>query len=138
MSEWSAYLPWLEMAGVVLVLLPLPLVGRVPLAYNLRNLRVRWPITALTALAFTIVVGLLTVMLAFVNGMDRLTRGSGRPGNVLVMSEGATDELFSTLSRDDTGDVAREPGIQRDENGTPLCSRELYVVVNQAIPPGPR
>jgi len=137
MSAWSAYLPWLELAGVVLLLLPLPLVGRVPLAYNLRNLTVRWPITALTALAFTIVVGLLTVMLAFVNGMDRLTQGSGRPGNVLVLSEGATDELFSTLSRDDTGDVAREPGIQRDEGGTPLCSRELYVVVNQAIPPGP-
>src|SRR5579884_3212435 len=34
------------------------LIGRVPLAYNVRNLIVRWPITLLTAVAFTTVVAL--------------------------------------------------------------------------------
>ena len=58
---------------------------------------VRWQITLLTALAFTLVVCLLTVMLAFVNGMYRLTENSGQPGNVIVLSDGATDELFSNL-----------------------------------------
>ena len=37
--------------GVGLVLL-----GKVPIAYNVRNLVVRWRITLLTALAFTLVV----------------------------------------------------------------------------------
>src|SRR5438105_622424 len=81
-------------AAIVLALL---FVGKVPLAYNLRNLTVRWKTTLLTALAFTLVVGLLTVMLAFVNGMDRLTEGSGQPANVIVMTDGSTDELFSNL-----------------------------------------
>src|SRR5262249_1798716 len=84
-------------AITVLVLFALVFIGKVPLSYNLRNLVVRWRITFLTALAFTLVVGLLTVMLAFVNGMTRLTEASGQPGNVIVLSDGATDELFSNL-----------------------------------------
>src|SRR5262249_37286014 len=65
--------------------------GKVPLSYNVRNLVVRWPITLLTVLAFIMVIGLMTVMLAFVNGMYRLTVDSGVPGNVIVFSDGATD-----------------------------------------------
>ena len=57
-------------------------IGRVPLAYNVRNLFVRWRISALTAIVFTAVVGLLTALLAFVNGMYALTADSGQPGNV--------------------------------------------------------
>jgi uncharacterized integral membrane protein len=57
-------------------------VGQIPLRYNYRNLVVRWRITLMTALAFTVVVALLTVMLAFVRGMTALTEGSGQPGNV--------------------------------------------------------
>src|SRR5436309_3244108 len=84
-----------------LVLLPLLLmVGKVPLSYNLRNLRVRWWTTLLTALAFTLVVALLTAMLAFVNGMAKMTEGSGQPGNVIVFSDGANDEVFSNLALD--------------------------------------
>ena len=52
-------------------------VGKVPLRYNVRNLTVRWKTTLMTALAFTLVIALLTVMLAFVNGMYRLTQASG-------------------------------------------------------------
>jgi len=51
-----------------------------PFSYNYRNLIVRWKTTLMTALAFTLVVSLMTVMLAFVNGMFALTKGSGQPG----------------------------------------------------------
>ena len=61
---------------VVLLLQAVGLLRRVPFSYNIRNLLVRWPITLLTGLAFTLVVGLMTVMLAFVNGMYKLTRGA--------------------------------------------------------------
>ena len=50
-------------------LMLLLLIGKVPLTYNIRNLIVRWRIAGLTALAFTVVVGLLVALLAFVNGM---------------------------------------------------------------------
>lgn len=123
----------IPLVGGVLLMLLLAAVGRVPLRYNFRNLIVRWPITVLTALAFTLVVGLLTVMLAFVNGMYRLTEGSGQPGNVIVLSDGATDELFSNLGYRDSADVERQPGVLRDDYDRPLCSRETYIVVNQPI-----
>ena len=59
-----------------LLLALLPLVGKVPISYSVRNLLVRWKITLMTMTAFTAITALLTVMLAFVNGMYRLTAGS--------------------------------------------------------------
>jgi ABC-type lipoprotein release transport system permease subunit len=112
----------------------LAVVGRVPLKYSIRNLIVRWPVTLLMAAAFTLVVALLTVMLAFVNGMYRLTEGSSQPGNVMVLSDGATDELFSNLGNgSDVKAIESLPSIVRDENNKPLASWEVYIVVNQEI-----
>ena len=118
-------------AAVLLAVLPW--LTRVPLRYNVRNVVVRWRSTAMTALAFTVVIALLTVMLGFVNGMYRLTLNSGRPDNVIILSERATDEVVSNLSPTDVGDLERQPGILR-EGGQPVASRETYLVVNQPIP----
>jgi ABC-type antimicrobial peptide transport system permease subunit len=114
------------------LLVVLAFVGKVPLGYNLRNLLIRWPVTLLTALAFTLVVSLLTVMLAFVAGMTRLNEASGQPGNVIILSDGATDEMFSNLSYGDVTNIDRQPGILA-ENGQPLCSKEVFIVVTQPI-----
>ncbi len=125
---------WGPLAGFAGLMVLLAVVGKVPVSYNLRNLLVRWPTTILIAVTFTAVVALFVGMLAFVNGMYKLTQGSGVPGNVLVMSEGSTDELFSNLGFRDTADVDRQPLVLRDEYGNPLSSRETYVAVNQPIP----
>jgi ABC-type lipoprotein release transport system permease subunit len=121
------------LGGAALLFFVLLVVGRVPLAYNLRNLTVRWWTTLLTAVAFAVVLALLTVMLAFVSGMRKLTEGSGRPENVIVMSDGATDEGFSTLNPVDIGDVDRRPAIAW-EGGKPLASKEVYIIANQEVP----
>lgn len=98
----------------------LMLIGKVPLAYNLRYLRVRWRDTALTAVAFTVVVALVVALLAFVNGMYKLNESTGVPGNVLVMSEGSTDELFSNLTRGGDLDNAVKAPVYADANGKPV------------------
>src|SRR5436190_22761580 len=103
-----------------LLLLVLAVLGKVPLRYNVRNLLVRWKTTLMTALAFTLVVALMTVMLAFVNGMYKLTEGSGQPGNVIVMSDGSTDEAFSNLGYRDVTEVELHPAVLRDAGGKPL------------------
>ena len=123
----------MPLAMGVVVFVVLLLLGKVPLGYNIRNLAVRWRTTLLTALAFTLVVGLMVVMLAFVNGMKQLTEQSGQPGNVIVLSDGVTDELVSNLGYNDSSDVALQRGVLRDERNRPLASREVYVVVNQPI-----
>jgi len=122
-------------AALVMVLLFL--IGKVPLTYNLHNLLVRWRTTLLTALAFTLVVSLLIIMLAFVNGMARLTEGSGHPENVIVLSDGATDESFSNMTYSDTADVERISGVLSDPQGRPLCSKEVYIIATQQVPAAP-
>ncbi len=141
----------LTMYGTDLVLLLL--IGRVPLAYNFRYLWVRRRDTALTALAFTVVVALVVVLLAFVNGMYKLNEGTGVPGNVMVLSDGSTDELFSNLGYGDVSNVERIV-LTEDEKNIPLprpitvakkpmgpegkpeylASYEAYLVMNQPIP----
>ena len=57
-------------------------------------------------------------MLAFVNGMQRLTEGTGQPGNVLVLADGATDEVFSNLTVRPTWATSRTSRPCVRENGT--------------------
>jgi ABC-type lipoprotein release transport system permease subunit len=118
--------------GSVIIAL-LAVLGKVPVRYNVRNLQVRWLTTVLTGLAFLAVIALMTIMLSFVNGMYKLTLGSGQPGNVMVLAEGSTDESFSNVPLSDAGDIELQPGVLRDDLNRPLASRETYVVVNQPV-----
>lgn len=128
----ATLLQWFS--GLIILMVVLAVLSRVPITYNLRNLLVRWKTTLLTALAFTMVVCLLTVMLAFVNGMEKLTQLSGQPGNVIVFSEGATDEAFSSLGYQESSEVSRISGILRDPTtDEPRASRETYVIVTQPL-----
>jgi ABC-type lipoprotein release transport system permease subunit len=130
--------PWLSIAAPVavtaVIVAVLLLAGKVPLVYNLRNLVVRWKTTLLTALAFTVVVALLVFMHAFASGITRLSQRSGQSANVICLADGATDELFSTLPLSETSDLARQEGVARDAENRPLCSREVYVFINQPLP----
>jgi len=128
------------------------LIGKVPLQYNLRNLRVRWITTLMTGVAFTVVVFLLVLMMSFVDSVNRLTASTGIPGNVFVLSEGSTDELFSNLAYGDVSKLELEKAVA-DPHGRPLAvpiavktlpgkagqppvrlvSKETYFVINQEI-----
>ncbi len=127
-------IPLVSAIGLMVLL---TLWGRVPLRYNLRNMTVRWLTTLLTAIGFVLVIGLLTVMLAFVNGMYQMTKSSGQPGNVLVISDGIQDETFSNLPIDTTSDIVLQPGIAvdkvGDEQNVRLASPETYLIVVQPI-----
>jgi ABC-type antimicrobial peptide transport system permease subunit len=112
-------------------LLLLMMIGKVPIVYNTRNLIVRWRIAALTALAFTVVVGLLISLLAFVNGMYKLNDETGIPGNVFVLSDGATDELFSNLGYGDIDNAVRV-SVNLDPAGNPIAPVRV-----QRVLPGP-
>jgi hypothetical protein len=125
----------LAVLGLVsFVIISLVFLGKVPLTYNFRNLLVRWRMTLLMALAFTLVIGLLTVLLAFVNGTYKLTEDSGHPNNVIVLADGSNDESFSTLGFSDTSDVDYEPEVAVNAQGKPLSSREVYILASMHVP----
>src|ERR1700676_3417237 len=100
-------------APLLALVLILAFAPRIPLSYNFRNLIVRWRTTLLTMLAFTLVVGLMTVMLAFVNGMYALSQGSSVPGNVMVLADGSLDEAFSDLGYGDIDLLANKDYVRR-------------------------
>lgn len=127
-----------SLLGLLLLMVLLAVIGRVPISYNVRNLAVRWKTTIMTALAFTLVVALMTVMMAFVNGMYSLTQNSGQPGNVVVLASGSNDESFSTLAFGEVSNVERMEGIVTDRaTGRRLASKEIYVIANQQVPVAP-
>jgi ABC-type lipoprotein release transport system permease subunit len=114
-EQWPFVLLTMYATDFLLLLL----IGRVPLAYNFRYLWVRKRDTLLTSFAFTVVVALVIILLAFVNGMYKLNESTGVPGNVLVLSEGSTDELFSNMARGDADNVERVV-ITADPFGRPI------------------
>ncbi|HMP18315.1 MAG TPA: ABC transporter permease [Gemmatales bacterium] len=112
----------------------------IPLRYNYRNLAIRWRTTLLTAVGFMLVVSLLVVMLAFVRGLNALAENSGHPGNVIILKDGANDELFSEINLEDvhkslfalwSGDGL----VARDPDGTVWVSKEVYGIATQELPP---
>lgn len=111
----------------------------IPLKYNARNLLVRWKTTALTAAGFTMVVALLVVMLAFVEGLKKLAQSTGHPGNVIILSEGANDELFSNVNVQDVHQSLQGLWSASDalvrEGAEPLVSYEVYSIATQELPP---
>jgi ABC-type lipoprotein release transport system permease subunit len=129
-----------SLVSIVIACLP---VTKVPIRYNIRNLQARWKSTLVTALAFTLVVALLTVMLAFVKGMERLTEGSGRPGNIIILSQGAVDESFSDLPPTisvfhlprDIQEMVRRERDDTGQLGKFWSVKEVYAVANQELPP---
>jgi ABC-type lipoprotein release transport system permease subunit len=135
-AHWRDVL-YVLLAGSLVFMALLAAIGKVPVSYNVRNLVVRWKTTIMTALAFTSVVALMTVMMAFVNGLYSLTENSGQPGNVVVLSSGSNDEGFSNLAFDDVRNVERMPGIISDSEGDRMVSKEIFVVGNQQIPVAP-
>jgi putative ABC transport system permease protein len=121
---------YIPLGVIALVLVFLMLTRKIPFQYSVRNLVVRWKTTVMTAVAFTVVVLLLTVMVAFVGGMNRVVARSAHPGNVLVLSDGATDEVFSNLPINDATEIEHQEGVVW-QKGRALSSREVYICINQ-------
>ncbi len=118
--------------GFFALMLLVVYLARIPIGYNIRNLIVRYRTTFLTAVAFTMVIGVLTFLMGFINGLKRLTLSSGNPENVIVLSQGATDEGISNLPFESMGDIAQQDGVVRF-NDEPLCSREVYLVLSLPV-----
>jgi ABC-type antimicrobial peptide transport system permease subunit len=83
--------------------------------------------------------------------MNNLTSNTGVPGNVFVLSDGATDELFSNLGSAEVDNVervvveldekdrrlpapVRVQTIEKDGKPVYLASRETYYAINMLVP----
>src|SRR5437773_1690786 len=106
----------------------------IPIAYNLRNLRVRIGTTIMTALGIALTVAVLLAVLALVNGLRSAFQSTGNPRNVIVTRKGATSEATSGVSRAAYQVLKAKPGIAKNAAGEALTSLELVSAINLASP----
>lgn len=101
----------------------------IPLAYNIRNLRLRLGATVMTALGIALTVAIALFIMALLSGLERAFVTSGSPLNVLVIRKGADAELSSVISKTVMQDLKYLPGIKADSRDEPLASGEMVVAI---------
>ena len=102
-----------------------------PLKYNFRNLTVRKSSTLATAFSIGLTVGVFLMVMALARGIDLTLTSSGEPLNLIVMREGSTAELNSSVSRENLNNLVYLDGIVR-EGDQPLVAPELLTLIYKA------
>ncbi len=101
----------------------------IPISYNLRNLLVRKTTTAMTALGVALSVAVLVGIMALVDGLNSALAVTGDPLHIIVMRQGSTAELNSTVTREQFQNLKFLEGIAKD-GGEPMASLEVLTVFN--------
>ena len=99
-----------------------------PLKYNLRNIVVRKGSTLATAFTIGLTVSVFLMVMALARGIDLTLSSSGEPLNLIVVREGSTAELNSTITREQFNDLMYLDGVDR-ESDKPLSTAELVTLI---------
>jgi len=102
-----------------------------PIKYNIRNLIVRKGSTLATAFTIGLTVAVFLMVMALARGIDLTLATSGEPLNMIVMREGSTAELNSSLTRDNFKDIMYLDGVER-ENDQPMATAEIITLIYKA------
>src|SRR6478672_13014400 len=102
-----------------------------PLKYNLRNIIVRKGSTLATAFTIGLTVAVFLLVMALARGIDSTLASSGEPLNVIVLREGSTAELNSSVTPENFKNVMYLDGVVR-ENDQPLATAERITLIYKA------
>ena len=95
-----------------------------PLSYNVRNVRERWPVALLAIGGIALVVASFAVLMAMSQGFASALRGTGRPDNAIVVSRGSNSEATSFVELADRKAILDHLSLPPGPNGQPLASWE--------------
>ena len=99
-----------------------------PLKYNIRNIIVRKGSTLATAFTIGLTVAVFLLVMALARGIDLTLASSGEPLNLIVLREGSTAELNSSVSREQFNDLIYLDGVQR-ESDKPMATGETITLI---------
>jgi putative ABC transport system permease protein len=102
-----------------------------PLKYNFRNITVRKSSTLATAFTIGLTVGVYLMVMALAHGIDLTLASSGESNNLIVLREGSTAELNSTVTRDNLNNLMYLDGVER-EGDQPLAAPETLTLIYKA------
>jgi len=103
---------------------------KIPIIYNLRNLRVRWVSSLMAALGIGLVVMVFIVVLALARGFQHALVKTGSPDYPFIMRKGSVTEITSYITRDQEAIIRSLPGIASGPDGEPLLTSDLLVVIS--------
>jgi putative ABC transport system permease protein len=102
-----------------------------PLKYNIRNIIVRKGSTLATAFSIGLTVAVFLMVMALARGIDLTLSSSGEPLNMIVLREGSTAELNSSVTRENFKDLMYLDGVQREAD-QPLAAGEIVTLIYKA------
>jgi len=102
----------------------------VPIKYNVRNVFVRWRATVATVLGVALVVAVYVLVQSMASGLEKSSRNTGDPRNVMVVRKGSTAESSSQVTREQFRLLPYLPQVARNEAGRPLISADVLVLIN--------
>lgn len=102
-----------------------------PLKYNIRNIVVRKGSTLATAFTIGLTVAVFLMVMALARGIDMTLSSSGEPLNMIVLREGSTAELNSSVTRENFNDLMYLDGVEREAD-KPLAAGELVTLIYKA------
>jgi putative ABC transport system permease protein len=96
---------------------------------NIRSIPQRLWMSLSTVVAIALVVAVLLAFLAMGNGFRQAQSSAGAADIAIMMRDGAQTEINSAVTREQADLIEEAPGIAR-QDGRPLVSAELYVIVD--------
>ena len=102
-----------------------------PLKYNIRNIIVRKGSTLATAFTIGLTVAVFLMVMALARGIDMTLSSSGEPLNMIVLREGSTAELNSSVTRENFNDLMYLDGVEREAD-KPMAAGELVTLIYKA------
>jgi len=96
---------------------------------SLRSVPQRLGTSLVIVIGITCVVGVLVSVMAMSAGMLKSMRDTSRDDRVMVMRNGAANEMSSSLTRDTVTTIADTPGIKLDAEGKPIYSAETMTII---------
>lgn len=100
------------------------------LAYNLRHLIARRLTVGLTLGGIALVVFVYTATMMLSAGLRETLSATGRFDNVIVIRNGAQNEIQSGITREHAGVILSDPAVMRLTDGEPLATRDVVVLVS--------
>jgi ABC-type antimicrobial peptide transport system permease subunit len=84
----------------------------------------------MTLTGIALVVFVYTAVLMMANGVQRTLRSTGSDDNVIVARKAAMSEIMSIIDREAAGIVTNLPQVARFNDGRPMASKEVVVIIN--------
>jgi len=100
----------------------------IPVSYNLRSVTARWKAAVVSIIGIAGTVGVFVAMLAMARGFQATLIASGSTSNAIIRRAGASSEMDSGVSLDQSRVIADAPQVARNAGGVPLSSPEIVVI----------